>query len=268
MGSPRSGSTPDSSSTIAALGYEEPTPIQREAIPPLLAGRDMLGQAPTGTGKTAAFALPLAPADRRIGAGRRRRHVARWSSCPTRELAMQVAEAVHRYGREMGVRVAAGLRRPADRPAAPRACGAASTSSSPRRAARSTTSSAARSSSTACRSSCSTRPTRCSTWASPRTSRRSSRRRPAERQTALFSATMPPRIARIAKQHLRDPARVTVHAEKATRDGVAARPPGRLRRPPRPTSSPRSAGSSTSRTRRRRSSSAGPAARSTSSPRR
>lgn len=42
---------------LAALGYEEPTPIQREAIPPLLEGRDLLGQAATGTGKTAAFAL-------------------------------------------------------------------------------------------------------------------------------------------------------------------------------------------------------------------
>ena len=44
---------------LAALGYEEPTPIQREAIPPLLAGSDVLGQAATGTGKTAAFALPM-----------------------------------------------------------------------------------------------------------------------------------------------------------------------------------------------------------------
>ena len=44
---------------LVALGYEEPTPIQREAIPPLLAGRDLLGQAATGTGKTAAFALPI-----------------------------------------------------------------------------------------------------------------------------------------------------------------------------------------------------------------
>ena len=45
---------------LGALGYEEPTPIQREAIPPLLAGKDMVGQAATGTGKTAAFALPAA----------------------------------------------------------------------------------------------------------------------------------------------------------------------------------------------------------------
>src|ERR671916_824234 len=45
--------------TVGALGYEEATPIQREAIPHLLAGRDLLGQAATGTGKTAAFALPM-----------------------------------------------------------------------------------------------------------------------------------------------------------------------------------------------------------------
>ena len=45
--------------TLTALGYEEPTPIQREAIPALLEGRDLLGQAATGTGKTAAFALPV-----------------------------------------------------------------------------------------------------------------------------------------------------------------------------------------------------------------
>src|SRR5271157_6433785 len=44
---------------IGELGYEEPTPIQREAIPPLLTGRDLIGQAATGTGKTAAFALPM-----------------------------------------------------------------------------------------------------------------------------------------------------------------------------------------------------------------
>ena len=46
-------------SAVSALGYEEPTPIQSEAIPILLSGADMLGQAATGTGKTAAFALPL-----------------------------------------------------------------------------------------------------------------------------------------------------------------------------------------------------------------
>jgi ATP-dependent RNA helicase DeaD len=50
---------------VTELGYEEPTDIQREAIPPLIEGRDVLGQAATGTGKTAAFALPLL---HRIGA--------------------------------------------------------------------------------------------------------------------------------------------------------------------------------------------------------
>ena len=88
---------------LAALGYEEPTAIQREAIPPLLAGRDVLGQAATGTGKTAAFALPLL---HRIGRPvSDRRAVRGLILVPTRELAMQVAEAVHRYGRALEARV-------------------------------------------------------------------------------------------------------------------------------------------------------------------
>jgi ATP-dependent RNA helicase DeaD len=82
---------------VTALGYEEPTAIQREAIPPLLAGRDLLGQAATGTGKTAAFALPLLV--RIAGATRAPGRCAGLVLVPTRELAMQVAEATHRYGR-------------------------------------------------------------------------------------------------------------------------------------------------------------------------
>ena len=89
---------------VNALGYEEPTPIQRAAIPPLLAGRDVLGQAATGTGKTAAFALPLLQrVARRDGAAPS--GVRALVLVPTRELAMQVAEAVHRYGRPLGVSV-------------------------------------------------------------------------------------------------------------------------------------------------------------------
>ena len=93
-------------SSLTALGYEEPTPIQREAIPPLIAGRDLLGQAATGTGKTAAFALPLieqlvADPDRKRGPGSVRALVL----VPTRELAMQVAEAIHKYGKSVGARV-------------------------------------------------------------------------------------------------------------------------------------------------------------------
>ena len=88
--------------TLAALGYEEPTPIQREAIPLLLAGRDLLAEAPTGTGKTAAFALPVLAAPGRRACrpeGVRRGTVRALVLVPTRELAMQVAEAFHRYGK-------------------------------------------------------------------------------------------------------------------------------------------------------------------------
>jgi ATP-dependent RNA helicase DeaD len=92
-------------SALSSLGYEEPTPIQLQAIPPLLAGRDVLAQAATGTGKTAAFALPML--DRLIREGGERKAVFGLVLVPTRELAMQVAEAVHRYGRGTGVRVLA-----------------------------------------------------------------------------------------------------------------------------------------------------------------
>ncbi len=82
------------------LGYEEPTPIQRETIPILLTGRDLLGQAATGTGKTAAFALP---ALQMIDASRRVPQVL--VLVPTRELAVQVSEAMFKYGRELGIKV-------------------------------------------------------------------------------------------------------------------------------------------------------------------
>ena len=83
--------------TLDQLGYEEPTPIQREAIPPLLAGKDVLGQAATGTGKTAAFTLPLL---QRLAQGTTARPGA-LILVPTRELAVQVGEAVQRYGKEL-----------------------------------------------------------------------------------------------------------------------------------------------------------------------
>ncbi len=89
-------------SALTALGYEEPTPIQQQTIPPLIEGRDLLGQAATGTGKTAAFALPIV--QRILNEGRGAGPVA-LVLVPTRELAMQVAEAMHRYGKGMGLRV-------------------------------------------------------------------------------------------------------------------------------------------------------------------
>src|SRR5688572_7710516 len=98
---------------LTALGYEEPTPIQLQTIRPLIDGRDLLGEAATGTGKTAAFALPIlqrfideggakSPGPQAVERGAGPLAVV---LVPTRELAMQVAEAVHRYGKALGVRV-------------------------------------------------------------------------------------------------------------------------------------------------------------------
>jgi ATP-dependent RNA helicase DeaD len=209
----RFGLDPELLECLSELGYEEPTPIQTEAMPPLLAGRDVLAEAPTGTGKTAAFALPLLQLMRRRDGA-----VGALILVPTRELAMQVAQAVHRYGRGRDARVlpvyggqAIGhqlgqLRRGVDVVVA-----------TPGRAVDhlkrgsleldqvtyvvldeademldmgfaedlETILAAA----------------------------------PPERQTALFSATISPGIARIAERHLRDPIRVTVTRELATDGG-------------------------------------------------
>lgn len=89
---------------LTALGYEEPTPVQRETIPLLLSGTDLIAQAATGTGKTAAFALPMVQTlaqEKRSGRARPRGLVL----VPTRELAMQVAEAAHKYARGTGLSV-------------------------------------------------------------------------------------------------------------------------------------------------------------------
>ena len=195
---------------LSALGYEEPTPVQREAIPPLLAGRDVLGQAATGTGKTAAFALPLlhiltptAAAQDRLGA---------LILVPTRELAMQVAEAVHKYGKAMGV-VAVPIYggSPMETQLRQLKRGVDVVVATPGRAL-------------------------------DHIRRKSLRlagikvvildeademldmgfaedleailnETPKERQTALFSATLPPRIAEIANKHLKNPVRVRIDRE-------------------------------------------------------
>jgi ATP-dependent RNA helicase DeaD len=93
---------PELVGALSGLGYEEPTPIQRESIPVLRQGRDVLGQAATGTGKTAAFALPIL---QRLAAGPRGKDPVALILVPTRELAMQVSEALLSYGRDLGVRV-------------------------------------------------------------------------------------------------------------------------------------------------------------------
>lgn len=79
---------------VTEIGYEEMTPIQQSAIPALLEGRDIIGQAQTGTGKTAAFGIPLVqmidPEDERVQA---------IVLCPTRELAIQAADELRRYAK-------------------------------------------------------------------------------------------------------------------------------------------------------------------------
>ncbi len=90
--------------TLNSLGYSKPTPIQSEAIPPLLAGRDLLGQAATGTGKTAAFALPILA---RLGDRPDSASPSALILVPTRELAVQVQKATQQYARGTGASVLA-----------------------------------------------------------------------------------------------------------------------------------------------------------------
>jgi ATP-dependent RNA helicase DeaD len=195
---------------LTALGYEEPTPVQRETIPLMLEGRDVLAQAATGTGKTAAFALPML---QRISADAARR-VAAMVLVPTRELAMQVAEAIHKYGRAANISVLP-------------LYGGASMQHQIRALERGPH----------------------VIVATPGRALDHIRRgtlkldrlallvldeademldmgfaddleaileaTPADRQTALFSATMPSRITAIAGRHLREPARVTIAREQA-----------------------------------------------------
>ena len=101
------GLSPELLRAVADSGYTEPTPVQGQAIPFVLAGRDLLAGAQTGTGKTAAFVLPilqrLHQADaRRNGGGRQPVRVLVLT--PTRELALQVEESVRTYGRHRPIR--------------------------------------------------------------------------------------------------------------------------------------------------------------------
>lgn len=90
---------------VAEQGYSEPTPIQRQAIPVVLAGRDLLASAQTGTGKTAGFTLPLLQKlSANAGAVRGRRPVRALILTPTRELAAQVGENVSEYSKYLPLR--------------------------------------------------------------------------------------------------------------------------------------------------------------------
>ncbi len=99
------GLIPPLMSAVAAEGYLQPTPIQMKAIPHVLAGRDLLGLAQTGTGKTAAFALPIL---QRLAERAPKSNVARPIRClvltPTRELASQIGESFTTYGKHLQLR--------------------------------------------------------------------------------------------------------------------------------------------------------------------
>jgi ATP-dependent RNA helicase RhlE len=91
---------------VTGAGYQTPTPIQSQAIPHLMEGRDLLGCAQTGTGKTAAFALPILDRLTRTARSADRRGPRALILAPTRELAMQIADSFRDYGRHLSLRVA------------------------------------------------------------------------------------------------------------------------------------------------------------------
>ena len=206
--------------TLTSLGYEEATPIQREAIPPLIEGRDLLGQAATGTGKTAAFALPLiqqmgADATRRRGGEAIRALVL----VPTRELAMQVAEAIHRYGKSIGARVLpvyggqsmhqqlVVLRRGVDVVVATpgRALDHIRRGTLNLKSLRTVILDEA---------------DEMLDMGFAEDLEAILEAAPAERQTALFSATLAPRIKAIAKRHLKNPVNVKIEPERAREGSI------------------------------------------------
>ena len=221
MASPRSTPTdgfaslhlsPALVSAVTALGYEEPTPVQRETIPLLMSGRDMLAQAATGTGKTAAFALPLL---HRLFEDDppRRGGVRGLILVPTRELAMQVSEALHRYARGSGLDVVP-------------VYGGAPMGQQIRaleRGADVVVATPGRGHDLIRRGSLDLKALKVLIldeademldmgFAEDLDAILEAT--PVERQTALFSATMPPRILSVAQKHLRNPHRITIGGEK------------------------------------------------------
>jgi ATP-dependent RNA helicase DeaD len=196
---------------VRAVGYETPTAIQARTIPVLLAGRDLIGQAQTGTGKTAAFALPILQA---LDIGRA--GVQALVLTPTRELALQVAEAIHTYGKGLGaLRVLP-------------VYGGQSMEQQVRRLRGGThvvVGTPGRIMDHLRRGTLGVDAVRTVVLDEADEMLRMGfledvewilARMPAERQMALFSATMPPEIRRIAARHLRDPELVQVERQTLT----------------------------------------------------
>ena len=211
------GLHPDLLATLNDLGYEAPTPVQRSAIPAMLTGSDLLCRAATGTGKTAAFALPIIS---RLPSPRGSSPVA-LVIAPTRELCMQVADAVHRYGRAFGARTLpvyggqpigrqlTGLRRGVDIVIA-----------TPGRAVDLLNRGALNLDDVTTVVLDEADEMLDMGFAEELEAILS--RAPADRQTVMFSATMPKRIRRIADTHLRDPLTIDITGDPADRSANPA----------------------------------------------
>jgi ATP-dependent RNA helicase DeaD len=205
------GLRPELLNALNNLGYEEPTPIQEAAITALIAGRDVLGQAATGTGKTAAFALPilhnLSPSGKNAGP-------VALVLTPTRELAMQVAEAMHRYGKELRVRVLPVYGgQPIGRQIRELERGVDIVVATPGRAIDHMTRGTLQLDNLSVVVLDEADEMLDMGFAEDIEQILS--QAPKERQTVLFSATLPPRIARLTKKYLRDPLNIQIERETA-----------------------------------------------------
>lgn len=203
---------------LAAIEYKDPSPIQREAIPVLLEGKDVVGLAGTGTGKTAAFALPIL--HRLRAAPAKKPGVAALILTPTRELAMQVAKAVTKYGKPLKIEVVAvyggtgygdqihGIRRGADVVVATpgRALDLINKGKLPLEGVTAVVLDEA---------------DEMLNMGFAEDMEAILSQTPKDRQTLLFSATMPPRIEEMAKRHLNNPVRIKVSKEPAAKGEVA-----------------------------------------------
>jgi ATP-dependent RNA helicase DeaD len=205
---------------LSGLGYEEPTPIQLAAIPPLLEGRDLVGQAATGTGKTAAFALPIL---QRIAVAGQQAEPQALVLVPTRELAVQVGQAMRTYGRELGARVLPVYGgEPIGRQLGPLKRGVDVVVATPGRALDHINRGTLKLDGLEILVLDEADEMLDMGFAEEIEAILASA--PAERQTALFSATMPPRINGMVRRHLHDPVRAELGGQTpASADGLLVR---------------------------------------------
>ena len=212
------GLKPELLKTLTALGYEDPTPIQHQAIPLLVEGVDVIGQAATGTGKTAAFALPILNT---IAKGDAALPVA-LIVVPTRELAVQVSEAFTAYGRESQVRVLAVFGgQPIGRQLSALRRGVHVVVATPGRAIDHINRGSLELD--AVQTVVLDEADEMLDMGFTEDIEAILEATPNSRQTVLFSATMPPRIAKIAQTYQRDPQTVAIEKSKADRTNPLVR---------------------------------------------